>query len=131
MSALGDRFAGVGGFVNISQNAKKVVFCCSFRAGGLKVVFEDEKLQINKEGRHCKFVEHVPQVAFHGPTAHKRGQEVLYVTERAVFRLGKNGLDLIETAPGIDLETDICLKMEFRPNITDLKKIPMECFEKD
>ena len=131
VSALGDRFAGVGGFVNISQNAKKVVFCCSFRAGGLKVVFEDEKLQINKEGRHCKFVEHVPQVAFHGPTARKRGQEVLYVTERAVFRLGKNGLDLIETAPGIDLETDICLKMEFRPNITDLKTIPMECFEKD
>ncbi len=131
ISALGDRFAGVGGFVNISQNAQKVVFCCPFRVGGLEVGIDEDKLKIKQEGRHCKFVESIPQVAFHGPTARAREQEVLYVTERAVFRLGDNGLDLIETAPGIDVETGVCAQMEFRPNITDPKMIPAECFRKD
>ncbi len=131
VSALGDRFAGVGGFVNISQNAKKVVFCCPFRAGDLQVAFDNDELQIKREGRHCKFVKQIQQVAFHGPSALARGQEVLYVTERAVFRLGDNGLDLIETAPGIDMETSIFSQMEFRPNITDPTTIPAGCFRKD
>jgi propionate CoA-transferase len=131
ISALGDRFAGVGGFVNISQNAQKVVFCCTFRVGGLEVGVDDDRLQIKQEGLHCKFVETIPQVAFHGPTAHARGQEVLYVTERAVFRLGDNSLDLIEMASGIDVETGVCAQMEFRPNIADLKMIPAECFRKN
>ena len=131
VSALGDRFAGVGGFVNISQNAKKVVFCCPFRASGLEVTIDNDELQIKREGRHCKFVKQIQQVAFHGPSALARGQEVLYVTERAVFRLGDNGLDLIETAPGIDMETSIFSQMEFRPNITDPTTIPAGCFRKD
>ncbi len=128
ISALGDRFAGVGGFVNIAQNAGKVVFCCPFRAGGLEVGVNGGQLQIQTEGRHCKFVKTIPQVAFHGPSARARGQEVVFVTERAVFRLGDHGLELIETAPGIDLENDICGQMEFQPNVDEPKTIPAECF---
>jgi propionate CoA-transferase len=131
ISALGDRFAGVGGFVNIAQNARKVVFCCPLRAGGLAVVVTDGQLQIQTEGRHCKFVKGIPQVAFHGPSARARGQEVYYITERAVFRLGDHGLDLTEIAPGIDMENDICTQMEFRPNIADPKAMPAECFRED
>ena len=131
ISALGDRFAGVGGFVNISQNARKVVFCCPFRAGGLAVAVNGGQLQIQTEGRHCKFVNTIPQIAFHGPSAIARGQEILYVTERAVFRLSANGLNLIETAPGINVESEICAQMEFRPNIAELKSMPAGCFQKD
>jgi propionate CoA-transferase len=128
ISALGDRFSGVGGFVNIAQNARKVIFCCPFRAGGLEVAVDDGQLKIQTEGRHCKFVKQIPQVAFHGPSARTRGQEVFYVTERAVFHLGANGLDLIETAPGIDVGKDICGQMEFQPNVDEPKTIPAECF---
>ena len=131
ISALGDRFAGVGGFVNIAQNARKVIFCCPFRAGGLEIAIDNGQLQIQTEGRHCKFVKQIPQVAFHGPSARGRGQEVFYITERVVFRLGDHGLDLIETASGIDVENEICAQMEFRPNIAHPKPMPIECFRKD
>ena len=131
ISALGDRFAGVDGFVNISQNTQKVVFCCTFRVGGLEVAVDDDRLQIKQEGRHCKFVKQIPQVAFHGPSACARVQEVLYVTERAVFRLGGHGLELIETATGTNVENKICAQMEFRPNIADPKAMPAKCFRKD
>jgi acyl CoA:acetate/3-ketoacid CoA transferase len=73
-------------------------------------------------------VKQISQVAFHGPSARARGQEVFYVTERAVFHLGANGLDLIETAPGIDVGKDICGQMEFQPNVDEPKTIPAECF---
>ena len=129
ISALGDRFAGVGGFVNISQNARTVIFCCPFRAGGLEVAMESGQMQITSEGRHCKFTAAIPQVAFHGPSTRKRGQAVWYVTERAVFRLGENGLDLVECAPGINIEKDICQQMEFRPNITEVTPMPADCFD--
>ena len=131
ISTLGDRFAGVGGFVNIAQNARKVVFCCPFRAGGLEVAVNGGQLQIQTEGRHCKFVNEIPQVAFHGPSARARGQEVFYITERAVFQLGANGLELTETAPGIDMENGICAQMEFRPNVAEPKVMPAKCFRKD
>ena len=71
------------------------------------------------------------QVAFHGPSACARGQEVLYVTERAVFRLGGHGLELIETATGTNVENEICAQMKFRPNIADPKAMPAKCFRKD
>lgn len=117
MSTCAGRFAGVGGFVNISQNAKRVVFCCTFRAGDMEVAVQDGRLRIVREGGAIKFVERVQQVCFHGPSAVARGQRVLYVTERAVFELTAQGLALIEVAPGIDVARDILPGMAFRPMI--------------
>lgn len=121
-------FAGVGGFLNIAQTAKKIVFCCSFTAGGLQVRAENNGLQIVEEGKHCKFVNKVQQITFDAEGAEKRGQEVLYVTERAVFRLGPSGLELIEVAEGIDIESQILALMPFRPHMTGPVKMPASCF---
>ncbi len=129
VSTFPDRFAGVGGFINISQNTKKILFCCSFRAGGLAVsVGLDGNLCIRNEGRHSKFVKRVRSICFHGPSARKRGQEVLYITERAVFRLGDKGLELLEMAPGIDLQTNILTRMDFRPVLHKPMGMPADCF---
>ena len=100
----------VGGFVNIAQSARRVVFCCPFRSDGLDVAMEDGRLRIRREGRLTKFVRRVRQVCFHGPSAVARGQQVLYVTERAVFTLGADGLRLMEVAPGIDAARDLGIR---------------------
>jgi propionate CoA-transferase len=128
VTTFAGRFAGVGGFVNISTAAKRVVFCCTFRAGGLQVAWEGGELKIVQEGRHCKFVQQIPQVCFHGPTALERGQEVLYVTERAVFRLTPNGLELVEVAAGISLQEQIFNQMEFQPLVNSPTTMPGSCF---
>jgi len=125
---MAGRFAGVGGFLNIAQTARKLVFCCSFTAGGLKVRGDQGALKILQEGRHCKFVERLEQVTFDAAGAFERGQEVLYVTERAVFRLTPEGLALIEIAPGIDLETQVLALMPFRPICGQVAPMPAECF---
>jgi propionate CoA-transferase len=117
VSKFGPKLAGAGGFINISSNAKKVVFVGTFNAGKLRVAFEDGKLQILDEGNHKKFVDEVEHRTFSGEYAMRRGQTVLYVTERCVFRLGADGLALVEIAPGVDLERDILARMEFRPVI--------------
>lgn len=129
VSRFGKRIVGVGGFVNISQNAKKVVFCGSFSASGLEVAVEDGKLRILKEGRIRKLVSTVEQITFSSAYALKRGQSVLYVTERAVFELRPGGLVLIEIAPGVDLEADILAQMDFRPTISpDLRLMDARIF---
>ncbi|MEO6908738.1 MAG: malonate decarboxylase subunit alpha [Abditibacteriaceae bacterium] len=115
VSSFAGRFAGVGGFLNISSNAKRIVFCCTFTAGGLKVDAQDGQLQILQEGKHGKFVKDLSQVCFHGPSALQRGQKVLFVTERAVFELTKRGLKLRELAAGIDLQTQVLDLMQFSP----------------
>lgn len=124
------RFAGIGGFANIAQNARRLIFCGTFRAGDLEVDVQEGKLVIVKEGRHCKFVRKVAQVSFHGPSALARGQEVFYVTERAVFRLTPKGLELVEVAPGILIQEQILELMEFQPVIGIPAQMPNECFEK-
>ena len=117
-SRFGGRLNGCGGFINISQNSRAVVFAGTFTVGGLKVAIEDGKLRIVEEGRSRKFVEQVGQVTFSGNYAKQRHQPVIYVTERCVFQLTPDGLELIEVAPGIDIERDILPHMDFKPLIT-------------
>ncbi len=115
VSKFGPRFVGPGGFINISQNVKNLVFVGTFTAGGLEVEVADSKLRILKEGKEAKFVDRVLQKTFSGLHAAKANQPVLYVTERCVFSLCAEGLELIEIAPGIDLEKDILSHMDFKP----------------
>lgn len=132
VSKFGPKIAGCGGFINISQNAKKVVFCGTFTAGGLKVQVKDGKINILTEGKSKKFIKEVEQITFSSKTANLNNQPVYYVTERAVFKLSKNGLELIEIAPGVDLEKDILDNMEFRPIISsELKLMDKKIFEED
>jgi len=129
VSKFGPKIAGCGGFINITQNAKEVVFCGTFTAGGLKVGFEDGKLQILQEGKVKKFVKNVEQITFSGNIATQNNKKVTYVTERAVFTLTKEGLKLIEIAPGVDLQKDILDQMEFKPLISsDLKLMKSKIF---
>jgi len=117
VSRFGPKLAGAGGFINITQNAKKVVFVGTFTAGGLRPAIEDGVIRIATEGRARKFVEKVEQITFSAAQARKTGTPVLYVTERCVFSLVAGGVELIEVAPGIDIERDILAHMGFRPLI--------------
>ncbi len=124
-SKVGSLLSGCGGFINISQNAKKVVFCGTFTAKGLDLIVGDGRLTIKREGSIKKFVRKVEQVTFCGAYAAQRGQPVLYVTERAVFELTHDGPVLREIAPGVDLARDIFGQMDFKPAVApDLK--PMD-----
>jgi len=114
-SRFADRIAGCGGFINISQNAKKVVFMGNFTAGGAQFAVEEGRLRIIREGRVSKFVKGVAQVTFSGTVAAQQRKEVLYVTERCVFRLTERGLALAEVAPGVDVERDILRHLSFQP----------------
>ncbi|MBY0225697.1 MAG: malonate decarboxylase subunit alpha [Hyphomicrobium sp.] len=123
-SKFGGRLNGCGGFIDISQNARAVVFAGTFTAGGLEVEIHYGKLKIVKEGRSRKFVNNVEQITFSGPYASRKSQPVIYVTERCVFQLTPGGLELIEVAPGIDIEKHILAHMDFKPIIN--KPMPMD-----
>lgn len=128
VSAFGTRLAGVGGFVNISQNSKHLVFCGTFTTGGLKVEIQNNHLNIFKEGEFPKFLPEVEQISFSARLARQRGQRVHYITERAVFELHPEGIELTEIAPGIDLQSQILDKMGFRPIINNPKPMGAHLF---
>lgn len=113
VSKFGSKIPGPGGFINITQNARKVVFCGTFTVGGLQIETGTGSLQILQEGTHRKFVCDVEQITFSAEYAAQSGQVVLYITERAVFELRNNALELIEIAPGIDLQEDIIAQVDF------------------
>ncbi len=115
VSRFGSKLAGAGGFINISQNSKKVIFMGTFATGRLKCEIRNSCLKIVEEGRVSKFVEQVEQITFSGPYSVKSAQTILYVTERCVFALSAQGLELIEIAPGIDLQRDILDRIDFKP----------------
>ena len=129
VSKFGDRVAGVGGFVNITQTARKLVFCATFNASGLDVAIDRGQLTITREGQTRKFLQEVEQVSFSAARSRQIGQDVLYVTERAVFRLTDDGLELIEIAPGIDIDRDVLKQMGFKPIIHSVKPMPAHVFE--
>lgn len=135
VSRFGSRLAGAGGFINISQSAKKVVFVGTFTAGDLRVTVQDGRMAIDREGNTRKFVKEVEHRTFSGQAALARGQTVLFVTERCVFRLvtpqrpGESALQLIELAPGVDLQKEVLDQMDFVPAISrDLQTMDSDLF---
>lgn len=132
VSKFASRITGAGGFINISQNTKRVVFCGSFTTGGLKIEVADGYIRILKEGVHRKFVREVQHLTFNGSFAGKQGHKVLLVTERAVFEMGTDGFLLVEIAPGMDLRHDILDQMDFIPHISpDLKLMDDRLFRRE
>jgi len=128
VSQVGQRFVGVGGFINIAQNARRLVFCSTMTACGLKIAVEDGKLRIIEEGATQKFVPRVDHISFNADLARAKGQRVLYVTERAVFELAPHGLELIEAAPGLDLQRDVLSRVGFRPHVERVRTMAGSCF---
>lgn len=129
VTRFGGRFDGSGGFIDISQNTRRLVFSGTFTGGGLDVRVDDGRMVLHSEGKFRKFVDRVGQISFNATRARAEGQEVLYVTERAVFRLGDSGIELIEIAPGLRLEEDVLAQMGFRPAIaTDLRQMEPRLF---
>ena len=117
VSKLGGVTVGPGGFIDIAQNARKVVFCGTFDAKGTALEIGSGSLRIARHGEVLKLVDAVEQITYSGREALKRAQQVIYITERAVFRLTEKGLALTEVAPGIDLRRDVLERMKFTPLI--------------
>jgi propionate CoA-transferase len=130
VSRFGDKIVGVGGFINISQNAKYVIFSGTLTAGDLDVQWDQGRIQIIREGKHRKFVPKVEQICYNAKLARDSGRKVLYVTERAVFISGEKGLTLVEVAPGVNVERDVVSQMGFAPVISpDLREMDSRIFQ--
>jgi propionate CoA-transferase len=121
--AFEGRIRGPGGFPNISARTPRINFVGTLTAQGLKLEI-DAGVRIVNEGTMAKFVPSVREVSFNGHLARQRGQQVRYITDRAVFALDDDGLVLIEIAPGVELERDVLSRMGFRPRVAeDLKTV--------
>ena len=120
---------GPGGFINITQNAKVVGFCGTFTAGKMKCEIADGKLNIIEDAPGIKFKKCVEQITYSGEYGVESGQTVYYITERALFKLVSGGLELLEIAPGVDLQKDILDKMEFTPVMNDVKVMDEKIFK--
>lgn len=118
-SLLNGKIMGVGGFANISATAKHAVFAGTFTAGGLECEVVDGKMVIKTEGKFKKFVESCPQLTFNADQSLKRGNSIIYITERCVIRRTEKGMILEEIAPGIDLQTQVLDQMGFKPIIPE------------
>jgi propionate CoA-transferase len=127
VSRFGAKIAGTGGFINISQNARRLVYVGTFAAGNTEISVADGRLQIRKDVT-CKLREAVSQITFSGRVAAASGQPVIYVTERCVFELTSEGLELIEVAPGVDIEHDVIARMPFRPIIRNVRTMDARIF---
>ena len=124
--------SGAGGFIDLIQNARKIVFCGTVTAGGLKVEVSDGNVNITREGRFRKVVDKVQQITFNGQLARKKGQAVVYVTERCIFNLEPDGVVLREIAPGLDLQKDILSQIGFNVNVAqDLKEMDPAIFRSE
>jgi propionate CoA-transferase len=129
VSKFAGRTVGPGGFVNITQSTQNIVFVGTFMAGKVKQEIKDGRINIIEDAKKSKFVDKVEQITFSGEYANDTGKNILYVTERAVFKLVPGGVELIEIAPGVDLEKDILAKMAFKPFISkDLKQMDPRIF---
>lgn len=129
---MGPVAAGAGGFIDITSTAKNVVFCSTFTGGGIKVELDENGFHLVQEGRFKKLVKKVQQISYNGKLAVERGQNMYYVTERAVFQLTKDGPMLIEIAKGADLQKDILDNMEFQPLIAEnLAETPVFLYRPD
>jgi acyl CoA:acetate/3-ketoacid CoA transferase len=117
VSKLGGVTVGPGGFIDIAQNARKVVFCGTFDAKGTELEIGAGRLGIRRHGEVAKLVGHVEQITFSGREALRRAQEVVYVTERAVFCLTDQGVTLTEVAPGVEVTKDVLARMQFAPHV--------------
>lgn len=127
---MGTVAAGAGGFIDITSTAKNVVFCSTFTGGGIQAEFDEAGIHIVKEGRFKKLVKKVQQISYNGKMAVARGQNMFFVTERAVFKLTEKGPVLIEIAKGADMEKDILAQMEFKPLMADeIRETPVEIYK--
>lgn len=130
VSRLGGLTVGPGGFIDIAQNARKVVFCGTFAAKGVRLATGDGQMRVLQQGSVRKLVQQVDQVTFSGPQALRHGQTALYLTERASFRLTEAGVELFEIAPGIDLQRDVLDQMDFTPRLAQpLRVMPAAHFQ--
>ncbi len=128
VSSIKGRMLGPGSFIDISQNARKLVFCGLLTGNDSAVAYRKGKLKITRSGSHTKFAEEIDQITFNAAMARLNGQEVLYVTERAVFQLGPTGLVLTEVAPGIKPKRDVLAHMGFACKVAIERKMPEHIF---
>ncbi|GMQ93275.1 MAG: acyl CoA:acetate/3-ketoacid CoA transferase [Acidimicrobiia bacterium] len=131
VSRFGNRLAGCGGAINLTQRTQNVVFLTTFSSGGLEVSITDGTLEIVTEGRVGKFIERVGQITFRADVANARGQNIMYITERCVFALGPRGLSLTEVAPGVDIDRDILSQLPFAPTVENPQVMDLSIFRSE